>query len=73
MSDEGKSVPLEWVRPKKLRDYIWSDGAQMIYHFQPELNNKLKERNHAKNPVDIAFHNYSGTKSFDAALIILNI
>jgi len=67
ISDEGNYVSLEWLHPKKLRDYVWSDvEAQLIYHFQPELNNRLKERNHAKNPVDIAFHNYSGTKSFDA-------
>ena len=70
MSDEGNYIPLEWLHPKKLRDNVWSDvEAQLIYHFQPELNNRLKERNHAKNPVDIAFHNCSGTKSFDAGSI----
>jgi hypothetical protein len=70
MSDEGNYVPLEWLHPKGLRNSIWSDvEAQMIYHFQPELNRKLKERDHSKNPVGIAFHNYSGTKSFDAEYI----
>lgn len=70
MSDEGNYVPLEWLYPKGLRDAIWSDiGAQLIYHFQPELNRKLKDKDHSKNPVGIAFHNYSGTKSFDAEFI----
>lgn len=70
MSDEGNYVPLEWLHPKALRDSIWSDvEAQLIYHFQPELNRRLKERDHSKNPMGIAFHNYSGTKSFDAEFI----
>ena len=67
MSDEGNYVPLEWLHPKKLRDSIWSDvEAQLIYHYQPEPNRNLKDRDHSRNPVQIAFHNYSGTKSFDA-------
>lgn len=70
MSDEGNYVPLEWLHPKGLRDSIWSDiEAQLIYHFQPELNRKLKERDHSKNPVEIALNNYSGTKSFDGECI----
>ena len=69
-SDEGNYVPLEWLHPKKLRDSIWSDiEAQLIYHFQPELNSTLKSEDWSKNPVQIAFHNYSGTKSFDGEYI----
>ena len=65
-SDEGNYVPLEWLHPKALRDAIWTDlEAQLIFYFQPVLNDKLKKRDYSERPTQIAFHNYSGTKSFD--------
>lgn len=65
-SDEGNYVPLEWIHPKPLRDAIWKDlEAQLIFYFQPALNDRLKKRDHSERPIQIAFHNYSGTKSFD--------
>jgi len=69
-SDEGNYVPLEWLHPKALRDFIWSDiEAQLIYYFQPELNSTLKNKDASRNPTQIAFHNYCGTKSFDGTYI----
>jgi hypothetical protein len=71
LSDEDNYVPLEWLHPKTLRDSIWSDlEAQLIFHFQPELNIGLKKSDRSKRPVFISFHNYSGTRSFDGEGIL---
>ena len=70
-SDEQNYIPLEWLHPKTLRDSIWSDvEAQLIFHFQPQLNSSLKNADRSKRPLFIAFHNYSGTKSFDGEGIL---
>jgi hypothetical protein len=70
VSDERNYVPLEWLHPKAQRDALWSEIEQrIIYHFQPELNERLKARMPSKQTVDVAIHNYSGTKSFDATYI----
>lgn len=69
-SDEGNYVPLDWLHPRALREAVWSDlEAQLIFHFQPELNRGLKRADRSKRPVFIALHNYSGTQSFDATPI----
>jgi hypothetical protein len=60
-------VPLEWMHPRALRNAICLDvEAQLIFHFQPELNDYFKRRDGSKRPLRIELYNYSGTESFDA-------
>jgi len=69
-SDEDHYIPLEWVHPNVLRETLWSDiEAQLIYHFQPELNTDLKAVDASKMPTCLTLHNYAGTSAFDAVTL----
>ena len=70
ISDERHYIPLEWVHPQDLRNTLWSDAeAQLIYHFQPDLNTELKSNDASKMPIRLTLHNYSRTETFDAISI----
>jgi hypothetical protein len=69
-NDEGNYVPLEWVHPKDLRDRLWTDAeAQLIYHFQPELNTDLRGVDTSELPTHITLFNYAHGENFDALSI----
>lgn len=68
-NDDEDYVPVDWISPEAGRDQILSDIEwQLIYHFQPELNENGKAYCNAKERNSIYIQNFC-SKLLDAESI----
>lgn len=65
LSDDDEYRPLEWVKPlAKSEEILTSIEAELIFHFQPELNTIHKKSFDAVFPVTLHIQNYEGDSPF---------
>jgi len=58
LNEDSELVPLEWIKPlKTAKELLNSIEAQLIFHFQPELNTLLKKNNKTTKYIQLHLQN----------------
>lgn len=58
LNEDNELVPLEWIKPlDKAKELLNSIEAQLIFHFQPELNILLKKNNNTTKYIQLHLQN----------------